>query len=207
MTVARDDLRADRLDPQAHLFADVFLDRRVDVGEGPDGTGNRAGGDLPFRFFETVLVAVHFRVKPRKDEAHGGRFRMDAVAATDADAVFVLMGPGPQRGQHPVDARQQQVRGAGQLDTGRRVEHVRGGHALMHEARVLGPDVLCQMGQKGDDVVFRDRLDLVDAGHVERHVLGAPHGLRILARDHAEIRHRIAGVGLDLVPDAELGLG
>ena len=49
------------------------------------------------------------------------------------------------------------------------VEHVRGGHALMHEARV-GADELGEMGQEGDDVVLGHALDLVDARDVERDV-------------------------------------
>jgi hypothetical protein len=103
--------------------------------------------------------------------------------------------------------RQQDVGGAHQLDVERGVEHVRGRHALMHEARLVVADDLGQMGQEGDDVMLGHRLDLVDAGHVELHVLGFPHGLRVLLRDHAEIGLRVAGMGLDLVPDAELGGG
>jgi hypothetical protein len=49
--VARDDLRRDRLGAQAQFLADMFLDRRVDIGEGPDRARDRARGHLPPRPF------------------------------------------------------------------------------------------------------------------------------------------------------------
>jgi hypothetical protein len=121
--------------------------------------------------------------------------------------ILVLHRAGLQRGQHPVHARQQQVGGAHQLDVQRGVEHVRRRHALVDEARLVIADDLGQMGQEGDDVMLGHRLDLVDAGHVEFHVLRFPHGLRVRLRDDAELGLRVAGMRLDLVPDAELGGG
>jgi hypothetical protein len=46
VAVARDHLGGDRLGLQAQLLADMFLDRRVDIGEGADRARDRAGGDL-----------------------------------------------------------------------------------------------------------------------------------------------------------------
>jgi hypothetical protein len=87
------------------------------------------------------------------------------------------------------------------------VEHVGRGHALMHEAR-FGADDLGEMGQEGDDVVLGLALDLVDAVDVEGHVLAlGPDRLCGLLRDDAELGQRVAGVRLDLEPDAEAGLG
>ena len=77
----------------------------------------------------------------------------------------------------------------------------------MHKPRLIGPDMFGQMGQERDHVMFGDGLDLVDAGHVELDIFRLPHGGGVFARDHAQIGHRIAGMRLDLVPDAELGLG
>ena len=77
----------------------------------------------------------------------------------------------------------------------------------MDEAGFLGADMLGQVRQEGDHVVLGDGLDLVDAGDVEFDVLRLPHGLGILARDHAQVGLGVAGMGLDLVPDAELGFG
>ena len=96
--------------------------------------------------------------------------------------------------------------GAGQLDVETGVEHVRRRHALMDKAGFVSAHDLGQVGQEGDHVMLGDGLDLVDAGDVELHVLGLPDSLGIRLRDHAELCHRIAGMGLDLEPDAELGL-
>ena len=76
----------------------------------------------------------------------------------------------------------------------------------MDETRLVAAHMLGQMGQKSDDVMLGDGLDLVDAGHVELHIFGLPDGLRIFTRDHAEIGHGVAGMCLDLEPDAEFGL-
>ena len=65
-----------------------------------------------------------------------------------------------------VDVGDQQVGGAHELHVEAGVEHVRRGHALVHEAR-LGSDDFRQMGQEGDDVVLGLALDGVDAGDVE----------------------------------------
>ena len=64
-----------------------------------------------------------------------------------------------------------------------------------------------EMGEEGDDVMLGDALDLVDAGHVELHEVGlVPDGLGALLGDHAEFRQRVAGIGLDLEPDAKARL-
>ncbi len=49
VAVARDHLRRDRLDGEAQLLGDMGLDARVDIGEGADGAGDRAGRDLGLR--------------------------------------------------------------------------------------------------------------------------------------------------------------
>jgi hypothetical protein len=40
MTVARDDLRRDRLDGKPHGLGDVHFDARIDLREGADRAGN-----------------------------------------------------------------------------------------------------------------------------------------------------------------------
>ena len=91
---------------------------------------------------------------------------MDAVRAADRRRQLVLEGAALQRRQQRVDVGDQNVGGALQLHGQAGVEHVRSGHALMHEAR-LGADELGEMRQEGDDVVFGHALDLVDALDVE----------------------------------------
>src|SRR3546814_6067491 len=72
--------------------------------------------------------------------------------AADADAVLVLQGALLQRRQHAVHVGQQDVGRLRQLHGKAGVQHVGGGHALVHEAR-LRPHVLGEVGEEGDDVV------------------------------------------------------
>jgi hypothetical protein len=51
--------------------------------------------------------------------------------------------------------------------------------------------------------MFGDGLNLVNAGHVKRDILGFPNRICVLAGDHTQIGHRFTGVGLNLVPDFE----
>jgi hypothetical protein len=62
VAVARDDLGGHRLDRQAQLFRDVFLDRGIDVGEGADRARNRAGRDLGARRHKPRLAAVELGI-------------------------------------------------------------------------------------------------------------------------------------------------
>jgi hypothetical protein len=96
--------------------------------------------------------------------------------------------------------------GAGELNGEGGVEHVRGGHALVDEAR-LGPDDLGEMSQEGDDIMLGDALDLVDPGHVEGGVLGlGPDRRGCFLWHDAELGELVGGVRLDLEPDAEARL-
>ena len=92
---------------------------------------------------------------------------MDAVAAADGRRHLVLEGAALQRREQRVDVGEEEVGGARELHGEAGVEHVRGGHALVHEAR-LRPDDLGEVGQEGDDVVLGLALDRVDARDVER---------------------------------------
>ena len=201
MPVARDDLGRDRLDLQPQLVGDVLFDIGIDVGEGADGAGNGAGGDLRPCRHQPLAVAGEGGVVARQLEAEGRRLGMDAVAAADGRRVLVLDRAALQGGQQRVEIGQQQVGRLGHLDGQRRVEHVRRGHALVDEAGVR-TDIFGQVGQEGDDVVLGLALDLIDPVDVELALL--PDGLGGGARDHSQFGLGIAGMGLDLEPDAEL---
>ena len=54
VTVARNDLRRDRLDREAELLGDMLLDARIDIGESADGAGDGAGRDLLARGDEAL---------------------------------------------------------------------------------------------------------------------------------------------------------
>src|SRR5438045_4053532 len=70
----------------------------------------------------------------------------------------------------------------------------------MNEAR-LGADVLGEARQERDHVVLHLALDLVDARDVETAFV--PDGLGRFLGDDALRRERVAGMRLDLEPDAE----
>ena len=203
MPVARDHLGRDRLYLEAQAARDVRLHRRVDVGEGPDGAGDRAGRRFGARRLQPAPVAREFGVGLRQFEAEGGRLGVDAVAAPDARREFVLARATLQRGEERVEIGEKDVGGAGQLDREAGVEHVRRRHAPVQEAR-LRADMLGDVGEEGDDVVFDLALDGVDARDLEPPALGDGGGDS--GRDLAQQLLRLAGVALDVEPYAEFGL-
>ena len=75
----------------------------------------------------------------------------------------------------------------------------------MHEPRLVAAYMLCQMGQKCDNVVFCNGFDLVNPRHIKFDIFGFPDCFSVFARDHPKVSHGITGMRLDLVPDAELG--
>ena len=162
MAVARDHLGRHRFGFEAQFFRDMGFDAGIDIGEGADRAGYRAGGNLLARRLEPRPRPHEFGVKARKLDAERGRLGMDAMAAPDGRGVFVLQRALLQRGQQLIDVCDQNVGGAAQLHREARVQHIGRGHALMHETR-FGADDLRQMRQERDDVVFDFTLDLVDA--------------------------------------------
>ena len=182
------------------------FDARIDLREGADRAGDRAGRDLRARRDQALAGAGELGIGDGELEAERGRLGVDAVGAADRRRELVLEGAALERGVSAVDVGDEKVGGAHELHVEAGVEHVGRGHALVHEAR-LGPDDLGEMGEEGDDVVLDLALDLVDAGDVEFRVLAlGPDRLRRLLRDHAELGHGVGGMGLDLEPDAEARL-
>ena len=169
VAVARDDLGRDRLDREAHRLGDMRFDARIDLGEGADRAGDGAGRDLLAGRDQPRAGAGELGIGDRELEAEGGRLGMDAVGAADGRRHLVLEGAALERGEQRVDVGDQDVGGAHELHVEAGVEHVRRGHALVHEAR-LRPDDLGEMGEEGDDVVLDLALDRVDARDVERGV-------------------------------------
>ena len=189
-----------------HGLGDMGLHARVDLREGADGAGNGAGRDLLAGGDQPLAGAGELGIGVGELQAEGHGFGVNAVGAADGRRHLVLEGALLQRRQHLVDIGNQQIGGAGQLHVETGVEHVGGGHALVHEAR-LGADDFGQMGEEGDDVVLGLALDLVDPRDIEGGVLGlGPDRPGGLLRDHAQFRLRISRMRLDLEPDLEARL-
>ena len=96
-----------RLQPQ--LLRHMRLDPRVDVGEGADRAGDRAGRDFLARRDQPRARAREFGVGQRELEAEGGRLGVDAVRAADGRRQLVLEGAALERGEQRVDVGDQDV--------------------------------------------------------------------------------------------------
>ncbi len=187
-------------------FGDICFDARIDLREGADRAGDGAGRDFLARGDEPVAVAREFGIglASLRPKVVGSAWM--PCERPIGRRHLVLEGAALERGEQRVDVGDENVGGARELHVEAGVEHVRRGHALMHEAR-LRPDDLGQMGQEGDDVVLDLALDRVDARDVEGGVLAlGPDRFGGVLRDDAELGHGVGGMRLDLEPDAEAGL-
>ena len=206
VAVARDHLRGDRLDGEAHFRGDMRLDARIDLRERADRAGDRAGRDLPARRDQPILGARELRIGLRELQPERDRLGMDAVRAADGRRHLVLEGAALERLEQFLDVADQDVRGARELHIETGVEHVRRGHALVHEARLRADD-LGEMRQERDHVVLGLALDRVDARDVEGRVARLlPDREGGLLGDDPKLGHRVRRMRLDLEPDAEAGL-
>ena len=189
-----------------HGLGDMRFDARIDLGEGADGAGDRAGGDFLAGGDEPLLGARELGIGVSELEPEGDRFGMDAVRSPDRRRQLVLEGAALERGEQRIDVLDENVGGAHQLHVETRVQHVGRRHARVHEA-CFRPDDLRDMRQEGDDVVLDLGLDGVDAGDVELGGLSLfPDFLGGFFRDDAEFGHGVGRMRLDLEPDAEFGL-
>ena len=203
VAIARDHLRADGFRDQSQLVRHVGFYIWRDIGEGAHRAADRAGRDFGARIPQPRAAAVEFGIGLRQFEPEGDGFGVDAVAAPDGGGQFVFFRPALQRSEQLVHVRQQDVGRADQLDGERRVEHVRAGHALVHEARFLA-HMLGHPGQEGDHVVLGHRLDRVDRVDVDFRVgfPPVPQGLGRAFGHNAQLGELLRRVRLDLEPDA-----
>ena len=203
VAIARDDLRADRLDREVHRLRNVRLDVRLDIGEGADRARDRAGGDFGACGNQPRPAARELGIGLRQLQSKRRRLGVDAVAPADRRRVLVFARTAFEHHEQRVDVGQHQVGSARQLHAKTGIEHVRAGHALVDEARRLA-DMLCKVGQESDDVVLGLALDHVDAVDLEFAL--RPHRRRRLARDHPQFGQRVHRVRLDLEPDSKARL-
>jgi hypothetical protein len=181
------------------------LNARIDVGEGADRARDGAGRDVGARGFEADAVAGELGVRLGELETEGDRLSMDAVTAADGRGHLVLERAALEHREQLVEVGEEDVGGLGQLDRQAGVEHIGTRHALVEPAR-LGAHLLTGPSEEGDDVVLRDRLNLVDRGHVDlaKHIgiVGGADSPRVRGRDRPDLAHRLGGKHLDREPDA-----
>ena len=179
------------------------FDPGIDLREGADGAGNRAGRHLGARRLEPGLGAIELGIGVGELEPERGRLGMDAVRAADCRRQLVLAGAALERGVEFFHVGDEEIGGADELHVEAGIEHVGRRHALMHEA-CFRPDDFRQMGEEGDDVVLGLALDLLDARDIELGVLAlGPDLFRRFFRDDPELGHGVGGMRLDLEPDAK----
>ena len=203
MAVAGNDLGGYRLFGEAELARHIFLDPGIDIGEGPDRAGDGAGGDLGPGVEESLLGALEFGVERSELQPERGRLGVNPVAAADGERVLMLEGAALERLQQPLQVGMQDIAGARQLNGEAGIQDIRGRQPKMQETR-FGPDVLGDIGEKGDDVVLGFLLDLVNAGDLELRALADQAG-RLLG-DEAQFGLGVAGMELDIEPDLEFRL-
>ena len=126
VAVARDDLRRDRLDGEPHLLRHMGFDARIDLREGADGAGNRAGRDLGARRLRAALWRGRTRHRPRAS------FSPNVVGSAwmpwERPMVGVsLYSPRAalERLEQRIDVGDEQIGGAHELNIEAGVEHVR----------------------------------------------------------------------------------
>ena len=195
VTVALDDLRREAHRREAERLADHFLDFRIDVRVRADGAGELADGDRLFRVLEAVDVALDLGAPEEELQAKRHRLGMDAMRAANARRVLELDGAAAQHFEERFHVLDEDIARVAHHHAIRRVLDIARREAFVDVLRVVA-DVLGDIREERDDVVMRDRFDLVDAVNFERR-LGADV-LRGLLRDLPELRHRIAGGHLDV---------
>ncbi len=166
MAVTGNNLRRDWLWLQAQLCGDMLFHLRRNIGKSAHCTGNGAGCDLRAGLQKTLPVALELRMKAGELQPHRHRFSMYAVAPANRNHVLGFKCPFAKRRQHPVHTAEQQVGSLHQLHGKAGIEHIGTGHPLMHKARIFA-NMLCQMGEKRDDIMFGGALDFINTRNVE----------------------------------------
>ena len=207
MAIAWDHLGGNRLRLKAELFTDVFFDAWINIGKCSNRARNRTSCDFITGHFEAAFVAIHFRIKARKSKTHRCWFRVDAMAAANANSVLVFKGAFFQGDQETIHVFEKDISCADQLDVETGIQNIGTGHALVNKARFVIADVFGKVCEECNDVMFCDRFDFINTRHIKFYVLGFPNSIRIFARNHTEICHGFAGVRFDFIPNAKFAFG
>ena len=196
--VALDHLGAQGRWPEAEPFADAGFHPRVEMCMGADRAAQFAHAQARLGVFQAVQGAAKFIPHQGQLQAKSDRLRMDAVAASDHGRALEFNGPAGDDFAQVAQILQDQVRSFLHLHRERRVQHVAGGHALVHPSAGR-PDVAGDVFQEGDDIVIGPFLDFRDFPEVIFSL--GPDRFGIRRGDDPDFRLRLAGQGLDFEPD------
>ena len=195
MAVTLDDLRSEAHRRQAELLADHLLDLRVDVRVRADSARELADRDDLLGMLHALNVALNFSAPEQELEAERHRLCMDAMRAADARRMLEFLRAAAQDLAELLEVIEDDRAGIAHHHAVCRVLDIRRRQALVDVFGVI-TNILGDVRQERDDVVVRDRLDLMDAVDIEfcfrANVLGS------LFRDLSEFGHGIAGSHLDI---------
>ena len=142
------------------------------------------------------------------DAADAAARGVDDALDGHAEGVLLLEGATLADLAEPLAVLDEDVGGLDELVAQGGVAEVGGGHAVVNPAAGLGAslrhvlvDVGAHVGEKGDDVVVGHGLDGVHLVLVEGRMLADPGGLLAGDAALANLRVRLAGQHLDLLPD------
>ena len=203
MAVAGDDLRGDRLGPQAELGQHLGFEIGGQCGVGPHRARELAEGALLDRAAQAFLVAAALKGISGDLQPEAGGLGMHAVGAPHRDGVAMGERQIPQGAGECGLLLDQERAGAGDRQAERGIEDIGGGHAVVDPARGRS-DMFGDIGQERYDIVVGRLLELLGA-------FDAECGLRL---DFGEVCDgndptscpRAAHRQLDLEPPSELGV-
>ena len=201
--VARHDLGRDVLLRQAKPPQHGGLDLRPVCRVGAHGAREGANRHPLHGVLQPAQVPVGLEREPGELEAECRGLGVDAVRASHAERVHVLTGAAHQRVAVVARSGHDHEAGLGELQRQGRVEHVRGGEAVVHPASRLA-DGLGHHVHEGRHVVIGDLLALADRLGAERGALA--NRVRVLPRHHARLCKRVHHRQLHLEPGLELPL-
>ena len=205
MPVARDDLRRDRLRLEAEPLAGDPLELRVGRRVGADRAGELPDAHPVERAAQPLAAAVELERPAGELQPEGRRLGVDAVRAADAERLPVLLGPGDDRCQRPLDALEQERARVAQLQRERRVDDVGRGQPVVEPAALLAEPVLDGVDE-GGEVVVRLALELGDPLRRRRDRARPRIASAASRRDDPELGPGVERGELDLEPGRELPL-
>ncbi len=169
-------------DGEPHLGRHVRLDARIDVGEGADRAGDRAGRHLLAGGDKALAAARELGIGLRQLEPEGDRLGVDAVRAADRPASACARARASFSAASSASTSAIRMSEARASCTARQVSSTSDEVMPWCTKRASGPMNSARWVRKAMTSCFVTALDLVDARDVEGHVprLG-PDGLRARA--------------------------
>ena len=202
VTVALQDLRRARSRLEAEPLAGDALHLGLGGRVRADGAGELADAQALDRAHEPLPVAIE-RERPAGElEAEGRRLGVDAVRATHADRLPVLLGADDDGAEGAIETLEHERARVLHRERERRVEHVRRGEPVVEPAPLLAEPLGGGVDERRD-IVVRLALDLGHALRRRQDDVLADRG-DVLVRDGADLGPALERCQFDVEPAAQL---